>query len=59
MLHDVALAARYANRLLWMKDGCIVARGTPQETLSAERLAAIYGVRARVDGLRVALEGAA
>ncbi|MCY3595966.1 MAG: ABC transporter ATP-binding protein [Rhodospirillales bacterium] len=59
VLHDVALAARYANRLLWMKDGCIVARGTPQETLSAERLAAIYGVRARVDGLRVALEGAA
>ena len=59
VLHDVALAARYANRLLWMKDGRIVAHGTPGQTLTAERLAAIYGVRACVDGLSIALEGAA
>ena len=59
VLHDVALAARYADRLLWMKDGRIVAHGTPDQTLTAERLVATYGVRACVDGLSVALEGPA
>ena len=57
VLHDVALAARYANRLIWMKNGGIVADGPPAETLSATRLAEIYGVRGRVDGVKVELEG--
>ena len=57
VLHDVALAARYANRLIWMKDGGIIADGPPGETLTAQRLAEIYGVRGHVDGTRVELEG--
>lgn len=57
VLHDLMLAARYASRLLWMKDGRIVADGPPAQTLSADRLADIYGVRGRVDGTRVELEG--
>jgi len=39
VLHDIALAAKYADRLIWMKDGAIVATGTVEKTLSAERLA--------------------
>lgn len=58
VLHDVALAARYADRLVWMKDGAIVADGPPSETLSSQRLADIYGVRARVSALNVEIEGA-
>ncbi|MEO0400694.1 MAG: ABC transporter ATP-binding protein [Pseudomonadota bacterium] len=58
VLHDVQLAARYASRLIWMKDGRIVADGTPEETLNKERLETVYGVRAHVDGGRVALDGA-
>ncbi len=58
VLHDVGLAARYASRLIWMKAGEIVADGTPADTLSPERLSTIYGVRARVDGLSVEIEGA-
>ncbi len=57
VLHDVTLARRYASRLLWMKDGRIVADGTPAATLDAARLAEIYGVRGRVEGDRVELEG--
>ena len=57
VLHDVVLARRYADRLIWMKDGRIVADGPPAATLSASRLAEIYGVRGRVDGDRVELEG--
>jgi iron complex transport system ATP-binding protein len=59
VLHDIGLAARYASRLLWMKDGQIVADGSPEETLTVERLEDIYGVRATVDGLKVEMTGPA
>ena len=57
VLHDIALAARYASRLIWMKGGRIVADGPPSETLTSEQLKDIYGIRARVDGLRVDMDG--
>lgn len=59
VLHDITLAARYASRMIWMKEGRIVADGTPEVTLTAARMAEIYGVQARVDGRRVEIEGAA
>lgn len=58
VLHDIALAARYASRLIWMKDGRILAEGPPGDMLTPERLEAVYGVRARIDGLSVEIEGA-
>ncbi|MCY4322689.1 MAG: ABC transporter ATP-binding protein [Gammaproteobacteria bacterium] len=57
VLHDIVLARRYANRLIWMKDGRIVADGPPEATLDANRLAEIYGVRGHVEGARVVIEG--
>jgi iron complex transport system ATP-binding protein len=48
VLHDVGLAARFADRLIWMRDGRIVADGTPTGTLSAELMHQVYGVRAHV-----------
>lgn len=57
VLHDLMLANRYASRLLWMKDGRIVADGTPGETMNEARLAEIYGVRGRVEGALVEIEG--
>lgn len=57
VLHDIQLAARYATRLLWMKDAQIIADGTPDETLSVERMRDIYGVRANIEGLSVDLLG--
>lgn len=59
VLHDIQLAARYASRMIWMKDGQIIADGSPEETLTAERLNDVYGVKARVDDLHITLEGAA
>jgi len=58
VLHDIALAAQYAERLIWMKDGRIVADGSVEDTLSAQRLADIYGVRAHVEGRNVQIKGA-
>ena len=57
VLHDIGLAAKYADRLIWMKDGHIIADGTVAQTLNAERLAEVYGVRAEVSGTDVALFG--
>ncbi|MEL6472534.1 MAG: ABC transporter ATP-binding protein [Pseudomonadota bacterium] len=57
VLHDIQWAARYASRLIWMKDGRILADGPPAETLTAERLETVYGIRASVEGLRVDMVG--
>jgi iron complex transport system ATP-binding protein len=48
VLHEVALAARIADRLIWMKNGRIVAEGSPQETLNSRTMEDVYGVRAHV-----------
>ncbi|BBG02940.1 MULTISPECIES: ABC transporter ATP-binding protein [Pseudonocardia] len=48
VLHDLNLAARYADRLIAMKDGRIVATGTPAEVITEELLAEVFGLRARV-----------
>jgi len=49
VLHEVAIAARIADRLIWMKNGSIVAEGSPQETLNSKIMQDVYGVRAHVD----------
>jgi iron complex transport system ATP-binding protein len=46
VLHDLALAAQYADRLLWMKDGVIMADGSPKQTLTQDRLSHIFGLDA-------------
>jgi iron complex transport system ATP-binding protein len=48
VLHDIALAARFADRLIWMKDGEINANGAPDETLTAARMKQIFAVSAMV-----------
>lgn len=59
VLHDVGLAGRFADRLLWMKDGALVADGSARETLDGERMRSVFGVRARADSGGVVIEGPA
>jgi iron complex transport system ATP-binding protein len=47
-LHDLSLAGQYAERLLLLDQGAIVAEGTAQEVLSERRIAAYYGANVRV-----------
>lgn len=49
VLHEVALAARFADRLIWMNDGKIVADGSPRDTLTAELMNDVYDVQAHVN----------
>ena len=58
VLHDLGLAARYADRLLILDEGRVVAAGPPREVLTAERLATTFGVRAEIlerDGATVVI----
>ena len=57
VLHDINLAARYADRMIWMREGRIVADGSPEQTLTPERIAEVYEMRARLSGLTVEMEG--
>lgn len=43
VLHDLDVAAAYADRVLLLAQGGIVAEGTPEEVCTAERLSAVYG----------------
>lgn len=63
VLHEAALAARFADRIVWLKDGGIVADGPPDESLTAERLREVYAVRATVQragaGWAISVDGPA
>jgi iron complex transport system ATP-binding protein len=48
VLHDLTLAAQYADHLVVMGDGRIAAQGVPGEVLSEQLLADVFGLRATV-----------
>jgi iron complex transport system ATP-binding protein len=48
VLHDLNLAARYADELVAMCEGRIVASGPPSEVLDAELVEQVFGIRSHV-----------
>ena len=48
VLHDLNLAARYADELVIMGDGRVIAHGTPSAVLTAEAVAEAFALRALV-----------
>ena len=62
ILHDLTLAARFADRVLVMDRGKIVADAAPDAALAPERLAAVFGIDAAmvaVGGKTVPIAGRA
>ncbi len=43
-LHDIALAARYCDRLAMLSDGAIVSEGKPTDVLTQDNLRQVFGV---------------
>lgn len=47
-VHDLNLAAQYADRILMLKGGCVFDAGEPFSVLTAENIREVYGVEAAV-----------
>ena len=59
VLHDLALAAKYADHLIWMQMGEIVAQGSVESTLNAARLSEVFGIECRVSERQIMILGPA
>ncbi|HEY0275494.1 MAG TPA: ABC transporter ATP-binding protein, partial [Paenirhodobacter sp.] len=63
VLHDLALAAQWADRIIVLENGVLHSTGTPAEVLTPEMLAKVYRVSARVEAcskgrLQIHVDGA-
>ena len=48
VLHDLNHACRYATHLIAMKDGAIVAEGSPAEVVTAELVERVFGLACQI-----------
>jgi iron complex transport system ATP-binding protein len=48
IVHDLALAARYADRVIMIHEGRILADAQPQDALNPERIASVFGIEATI-----------
>tara|TARA_R110002020_G_scaffold474458_1_gene705811 strand:- start:3327 stop:4112 length:786 start_codon:yes stop_codon:yes gene_type:complete len=48
VLHDLNQAARYADHMVLLKDGIVAGLGSPEDVLTPERVADVFGVGVRV-----------
>ncbi len=48
VLHDINQAAAYADRIVAMRDGRVIADGTPDAVLTEDNLEAIFGYRMQI-----------
>ena len=44
VVHDLNLAARFADQIVMLNEGRVTASGTPAEVLTAERIRQVFGV---------------
>lgn len=52
VVHDLNLAARYADSIVMLKDGRIHAQGKPEEVFTEANLSAVYDVEAVIGNQR-------
>jgi iron complex transport system ATP-binding protein len=48
VLHDLNLAARYADELVAVRDGRIAASGAPSDVVTADLVREVFGLECRV-----------
>ncbi|MDQ3549134.1 MAG: ABC transporter ATP-binding protein [Chloroflexota bacterium] len=48
ILHDLNMAARYADLIVALKDGAVVTSGTPAEVLTGDLLRSVFGIEATI-----------
>ena len=58
VMHDINMAAAWADRIVALRDGAVVVQGTPEETMTQEYLSKVFGMEVPVhdlEGRRVAM----
>lgn len=55
VLHDLNLALRWADRVIVMNKGKIAGSGKPTDSITAETIARVYGVKVRVEDCSMGL----
>ena len=48
VLHDIVMATHYVDRLYFLQEGTIVSEGFPEDIVTPELLADVYGVEGAV-----------
>lgn len=48
VMHDLNLAMQYADRLIFLKDGALLAQGSPASIISKELIQAVFSVEAEI-----------
>jgi iron complex transport system ATP-binding protein len=48
VLHDLNLAARYADRLVAVHDGKVYGQGAPEDVLTQQTVADVFGLQSQV-----------
>jgi iron complex transport system ATP-binding protein len=51
-MHDLNLASRYADKVIMLEKGKIVAAGWPESVLTPENIASVYNVEAAVESIK-------
>ena len=49
VMHELSLAVNFSDRLIWLKNGKIVAEGTVEETLTPERVFEVFEVPSTIN----------
>lgn len=49
VVHDINIALRHGHHVLMLKQGNLVASGKPEQVITPESLAEVYGVRGRIE----------
>ena len=51
VMHDINMAAAWADRIVALRDGAVVVQGTPEETMTQEYLSKVFGMEVPVHDL--------
>jgi len=49
VVHDINIALRHGEHILMLQNGELIADGLPEEVITPESLARVYGVRGRIE----------
>ena len=55
IMHNLNLATHFADRIIWMKDGSILADGNPKNNLNPELVKDTFGVQCNVNELEISV----